>query len=323
METFAAEWIAELRDHPIDWVVPMSDERWLIGRRKEGELLVADSGLTPIWRLRLPSAWPGRHAVAKDLSRVALSLQREVLLLTGSGDEVARFAHPPWGRGASETGCCVFASDQRYLWATAPTREESDELWLADVDEGVVLDRRPLDAWAAGCDPVPHPDGQTIGLAIGEGQDGSLIRWARADRGQIELRMTPSIDRVLVDVHPSGEEYLSTPHGNTEADDLVRHRFEDDSPIDGLSAWETFPFGDEWDFDAGYLSDELILASATPSERHVLVQREPMALLGMIEYPKGSTPGSLVSPRAGTWLTVNDDALIRWVMPRPEIARHR
>lgn len=315
METFTAEWLAEFKAPRIDWVSPVEGKRWLIGRPEDRELLVVDAELEPTWHMRLPSAWTGRHAVTRSLSRVALSLRDEVLLLTGEGDEVARLAHPAWGRGASESGCCAFSPDQRYLWATTPTEGGSDELWLVDADEGRLLDRRPLDAWSAGCEPVEHPDKRTIGLSIGEGQEGSLIRWARPERGRIELRIPPSIDRVLVDVHPTGAEYLSTPHGNTEADELMRHRFVDDGALGGLSAWDTFPFGGEWDFSAGYLTDDLILAGVVPSERHLLVRREPMALLGTIEYPGDSTPGGIASPRAGTWLTINDEALVRWAIP--------
>jgi hypothetical protein len=323
METFNAERLARLKAPRIDWVSSVEGDRWLIGRPEERELLVVDAELEPTWHMRLPSAWGGRHAVTESLSRVALSLRDEVLLLTGAGDEVARLAHPAWGRGASESGCCRFSHDQQYLWATAPTQGGSDELWLVDANEGQLLDRRPLDAWCAGCDSVEHPDKRTIGLSIGEGQEGSFIRWAHPERGRIELRISQTIDRVLVDVHPTGTEYLSTPHGNTEADELMRHRFVDDGPLGSLSAWDAFPFGGEWDLSAGYLTHDLILAGVAPSERHLLVQREPMALLGAIGYPGSSTPGEIVSPRAGTWLTLNDESLVRWVIPAVVGSGHR
>jgi hypothetical protein len=320
MERFTAERVAELRDPLIDGVAPMSDERWLVSRPKGRELLVVDSQLQPIWRLGLPSRWRGRHAVTEDLSRVALSLQREVLVLSGDGDEVCRLAHPDWADLGGRSGCCAFAPDQPYLWATVPSEEGFDELWLVDVDQQVVVDRRALESTAVGCDPVYHPDGQTIGLDIGEGQDGSLIRWARADRGRIQLRLVQSFDRTLVDVHPSGAEYLSTPHDNTQADDLVRHRFVDDTAIEGLSAWDVFPFGDEWAAYAGYLTDELIVAGTEPSERHVLVRRAPLGLLATIAYPAGSsTPGWIVAARAGSWLTHNDDGVASWVMPQLDV----
>jgi hypothetical protein len=177
-----------------------------------------------------------------------------------------------------------------------------------------VVDRRPLASAAEGCASLYHPDGRTIGLDIGEGQDGSLIRWARVERGRIQLRLVPSIDRSLVDIHPSGGEYLSTPHDNFPADELRRHRFADDTPLEGLSAWEVFAFGDEWAAYAGYLTEELIVAGMEPSERHVLVRRAPLGLLGTIEYHGDSTPGWILAARAGTWLTVNDDGVVRWTM---------
>ncbi len=318
METLTAVRVAELRDPLIDWVAPLSNERWLVGRPKGRELLVVDSQLQPIWRLGLPSSWRGRHAVTNDLSRVALSLQHEVLVLRGDGEEICRLAHPDWDDFGARSGCCAFAPDQPFLWATVPTEEGFDELWLVDVDQRLVLDRRPLESAAVGCGPLYHPDGRTIGLDIGEGQDGSLIRWARADRGRIQLRLVQSFDRTLVDVHPTGVEYLSTPHDNTPADELVRHRFVDDTPLEGLSAWDVFPFGDEWAAFAGYLTEELIVAGKEPSEEHVLVRRAPLGLLGTISYPAGTTPGWIRAARGGSWLTLNDDGVVCWTMPQLE-----
>jgi hypothetical protein len=330
MERFTAERVAELRDPLINQVAPLSDERWLVGqrrhpldRRKGQNLLVVDAHLQPIWRLRLPSSWRGRHAVTQDLSRVALSLQHEVLVLSGDGDELCRLAHPDRDSLGPRSGCCAFAPDQPYLWATVPTEEGFDELWLVDVDRQVVVDHRPLDSTAEGCAPLYHPDGRTIGLDIGEGQDGALIRWARVERGRIRLRLVPGFDRILVDIHPSGGEYLSAPHDCFPADELMRHRFVDDTPIEGLSAWEVFPFGDHWAMYAGYLTEELIVAGMQPSERHVLVRRAPLGLLGTIAYPAGSPPGWIVAAGAGRWLTHNDDGLVCWTLPQLEVGgRH-
>jgi hypothetical protein len=115
-------------------------------------LLVVDRRLEPIWRLGLPSRWRGRPAVTEDLSRVALSLQHEVLVLSGAGEEVCRLAHPDWDALGGRIGCCAFAPDRPYLWATVPDEKGFDELWLVDVDQQVVVDRRPLDSTAVGCD---------------------------------------------------------------------------------------------------------------------------------------------------------------------------
>src|SRR5207249_3840916 len=143
-----------------------------------------------------------------------------------------------------ESGCCAFASDGRYLWATVPTWsaerpcEANDEVWLIDLQSRSLLDRRTLDAAAAGCHPILHPDGETVGLSIGEGQDGARTRWVRPapdQHGRIDLRFAPRYDRILTAIHPSGREYLTTPH-SSGVDELVRHRFIDDQPIARLPA---------------------------------------------------------------------------------------
>ena len=220
------------------------------------------------------------------------------------------------------SGCCVFSADSRYLWATVPPRPEKffatgDELWLIDRRVMWVIDYRRLETAAAGCEPVLHPDGQTIGLSIGEGQDGSPIRWVRAHRDRIEPRFGPEWDRVLTAVHPDGDEYLTTPHPSG-ADTLVRHHFADDRPIQQLAAADVLGAYQGWDLSAGYLTDSLILASSfetgRDSERHVLVQRAPMRLLGEVAYPGGAPPGWIAGAQQGTWLTVGDHGIDRWIL---------
>jgi hypothetical protein len=309
-----------------DLVLPMTGRRWLVQCEEAGDLLVVDDRLQPIWRLQVPAAagQGGIHAVAEDLSLVALSLQEQVLLLDGTGQQVARLSRPT---GPPDQGCCVFAGDGWHLWATVaseiPERpwESSDELWLIDLAARSVADRRRLDTGAAICLPVHHPDGQTIGLFLGEAEDGgSGLYWARADRGRISLRHGLGRDRILVDVHPGGDEYLTTPDIDAgAANELVRHRFVDNQPIDALALPSTDAAGEEvwWDYDAGYLTDELILAGTTGADRdvHVLVQRQPLRLLDSIAYPGGNPPGWLRCSQDGGWLTVGSERIQRWLLP--------
>jgi hypothetical protein len=79
---------------------------------------VVDDRLQPIWRLQVPAAagQGGIHAVAEDLSLVALSLPDQVLLVDGAGQPVARLSRPT---GPPDQDCCVFAGDGGHLWATA------------------------------------------------------------------------------------------------------------------------------------------------------------------------------------------------------------
>lgn len=264
MDGFVAANLATLPLDHVGRVLPMADGRWLVHRSEAGELLVVDAELAPVWRLPLPARTHAHatHAVTEDCSLAALSMLDHVRVVDGGGQEVARFPHPHWPFGSS--GCCAFSPDPRYLWATVPPRPEKvfrtgDELWLIDRRVWWMIDWVHLRTAAAGCEPVQHPDGQTVGLSVGEGQDGSLMRWARAHRGQIELRFGPD-DRVLVAVHPDGDEYLATPHpGSTHQ--LTRHRFVDDRPIERLAAADALGADQAWDLSAGYLTDTLILGS--------------------------------------------------------------
>jgi hypothetical protein len=324
VDGFAAVNVATLPLGQVGRVLPMAAGRWLVQRSKAGELLVVDAQLEPVWRLQLPDHAHGTHAVTDDYSLVALSMLDHALVVDGRGQEVARFPHSPWQTGMS--GCCVFSADPRYLWVTVPPRPEKffatgDELWLIDRRVMWVVDWRLLETAAAGCEPVHHPDAQTIGLSIGEGQDGAPIRWVRAHRDRIELRFgPPDDDRVLAAIHPDGGEYLTTPHSEG-ADTLVRHRFADDQVIEELAAADVLGSDEGWDLHAGYLTDSLILASIfetdQDSERHVLVQRAPMRLLGEVVYPGDEPPGWIAGPQQGTWLTVSDHGVHRWILASP------
>jgi hypothetical protein len=302
-EVVVAQPAGELRlGQRISGVLPLTGRRWLVQCDEAGELLVVDHQLQPLWRLQVPAAagWDGIHAVAGDLSLAALSLEEHVLLLDGAGRQLALLPHQP--TGPYDQGCCVFADDGRHLWATVtwvdvihevPPRlgEGGDELWLIDLATRSVVDRRRLDTGAAVCLPVRHPDGQTIGLCLIEAEEGgSDLFWARVDGGRISLRHSPDRHHIQVAVHPGGGEYLTTPNIDAgAANELRRHRFVDDQPIEALPLPASVALGQEvwWDDYAGYLTDELILAGTTGPERHVLVQRQPLRLLASVAYPAG------------------------------------
>jgi hypothetical protein len=334
MDRVTAVPAGELRlDQRVIAVLPLPGQRWLVQCLDAGELLVVDAQLEPLWRLSVPAGWHGTHAVADDLSLVALSLRDHVLVLDHSGHRVARFGHHPWGNSDSELGCCVFAPDGRHLWATVPTWSPeqpfmaNDQLWLIDLTAWAVRDRRKLNVAAAGSMALHHPDGHTVGLEIGEGQDGARICWARPAHGKIVLRTAPSHDRILVDIHQGGGEYLTTPHSQG-LDELCRHRFADDQPIDrlpppanvrpsghwGRQAGYLIDPGGHWGH-AGYLTDELVLAHITGSSRHVLIQREPLRVLATIAYPDGDTPRWSCVTGQGAWLTIGPEGIQRWLLP--------
>lgn len=318
MQTFPAVQVAALDLDETDRGWPLSGERWAVHHPGRREVVVLDRQLEPTWRAGLPSAWGDVCAVAEDLSLVACSRGLQVRLFDATGGQVARL-HLPSRETPRWDANCVFARGTRHLWAHAFI-DGRDELWLIDLAALEVVDHRRLDTWAVGLTPFHHPDGQTIGLDLPEGQDGCAIRWVRPAGGRIQLRCAPGFDRVLADLHPSGQEYLTTPHPMGD-DELVRHRFDDDHGIDRLPAAVALPVTDEWGATpdgwhdcAGYLTDELILAGVQSDfdEWHALVRRSPMSVLGRVAYDPPWWPGWFEPPQAGTWVTTLGRRMQRW-----------
>jgi hypothetical protein len=143
--------VAELRLDLVDRVRPLPEQRWLVQRAALNELVVLDHQLTPIWRLGLPAGRLGFVAVADDLSLVAVSRGGQVVLLDGTGRQLASVA----GAGP-QSSVGVFTADGAYLWAVSPGRGSEDpvtasqELWLIEVARCSIVDRRALGcSWMA------------------------------------------------------------------------------------------------------------------------------------------------------------------------------
>jgi hypothetical protein len=319
MDVVEAVLVAELQLDLVDRVQPLAERRWLVQRAALNELVVLDHQLTPIWRLGLPAGRLGVVAVAEDLSLVAVSRDGQVVLLDGTGRQLASI------RGAhSQSSAGVFTADGAYLWAVSPGRGSeapvtaSQELWLIEVATCSVVDRRRIGMFVDDRQPIRHPDGHTVGLSLWVDRRPA-IGWATCERGRIGLRLSPWRDRVLAGVHPAGSEYLTVSREQSlvpgRDDELLRHRRRDDRPVDALSASAATHPGDAWDARAGYLSDELVLASTLDTGWHLLVGTAPMGLLAEVAYPS-PIAGSLPLPSGqGRWLTVGGGRVRGWAFP--------
>jgi hypothetical protein len=265
-----------------------------------------------------PFKWGNVCAVNQDRSLLAWSLGRGVRLFDPTGSQVARFQLESPGLVDGNANC-VFARDGRHLWAHAAI-DHHDELWLVDLATLQVVDHRRLDTPAGSVQVFDHPDRQTLGFHLWDGQGNSATFWVRPAGGRIQLRRAPDTDRVLVDLHPSGREYLTTSGDGVE---LWRHRFDDDHVVDQLPAAAALPtpdlFGEQdlWYYCAGYLTDEVILASVQNQNDgslwHALVRRSPMSLLGRVDYGLGMlAPGEFERPSGGSWTTSGDAGRQRW-----------
>ena len=70
-----------------------------------------------------------------------------------------------------------------------------------------------------------------------------------------------------------------------------------------LSPAEVLEEEDWFDFDAGYVSDDLILVGSVEQHIHLLVAADTLATFGRIEYPSGHTRECITASGRGTWLT--------------------
>ena len=119
--------------------------------------------------------------------------------------------------------------------------------------------------------------------------------------GRIDLRRAPGSDRVLVDRHASGREYLIAGDGVKE---LRRHRVDsnqviDRLPVAALAAPGPVAKQDRWSLCAGHLTDEVLLASVQSDDCcwRMLVRRRPMRLLGWVDYDLNvGAPGGFERP---------------------------
>jgi hypothetical protein len=319
MYAVGAVLVAELRLDLVDRVWPLPGQRWLVQHAAPNELVVLDHQLTPTWRLGLPAGRLGVVAVADDLSLVAVSRDGQVVLVDGTGRQLASV---PGARHQSSVG--VFTADGAHLWAVSPGRGSeapvaaSQELRLIDVPTCSIVDRRRIGMFVDDRQPIRCPDGHTIGLSLWV-ERRPAVGWAVAGRGRIDLRLSPWRDRVLAGVHPAGSEYLTVPREQSlvpgRDDELVRHRRRDDRPVGALAVSAATHPDDAWDARSGYLSNELVLASTLDTGRHLLVGTAPMGLLCEVTYPR-PTAGSLPLPSGqGTWLTVGGGRVHGWVLP--------
>jgi hypothetical protein len=321
MDVVKAVLVAELRLGLVSRVWPLSDHRWLVDRGGLSELLVLDDQLTPIRRLGLPAGRLDVLAVAEDLSLVTVSRDGQVMLLDGTGRQLASFP------GAdSKPGGGAFTAAGGLLWVLPGRASESpvtanQELWLIDVATPSIVDRRRVGVAVEGCQPVRHPDGHTVGLSLWI--DGhAAVGWAVAERGRIDLRFCPWRDRVLADVHPAGLEYLTVPWrwpdqplaGGGE-DELLRLRLNDARPVAGLAVSAVAEPEDLWDRQASYLTSDLILASTIDTGWHLLIGTAPMRLLAEVAYPSPIAGSAAFPSGQGTWLTFGDGRVQRWVLP--------
>jgi len=256
-------------------------------------------------------------AVAPDLSFAVFSGETAIRAVGRDGRTLWEHEHDCWGCGDLESGSVIVSADGARVWASAPSPHaetdpmlpyEGDDWLVFDAAGGDVVGITRLDCAAAGSFHLLHPDGVHVGLSVGEGQDGSPSYWGRLDGDLIEYRLIggEDRDRVLTAVSPSGRTYLTIAH---EQYDLRVHSFGDDAVV---GSYEVDDEGDEGlSYEAGFVTEDRVLAGEDEGDRHWLIEAPSGRLLGEVRYP-GPVTGTARPLGDGTWLTADGDAVTRW-----------
>lgn len=238
----------------------------------------------------------------------------------------------------ANSGSVGFSADGKTVWAhvsgplehAVPDGGRGEEWLVINAADGTLLARAQTGTAAAGSVHVPHPDPGQMGLTIGEGQDGSPLRWGRWDGHALVVDDFGDEDRVLLAVSPSGDRLLTVTH---DQDTLAVHRVTDGSVVAqlGADAVPQHPAIEEdaeddeaqafFDYEGGFLDETTLIVGTVESDeefgtgRHWLVDTARMQLIDQLTYP--FEVSGLPKPLGdGTWYTVSnvDNALHVWTL---------
>jgi hypothetical protein len=265
-----------------------------------------DDDLEPVLQTSLTNVLPSqsnayeRVRVLPDLRVVVLGLDY-VACADANGSQLWRWHHPSWPKFVGGDALVVGES----IVVVTPTRPAPSgygqvpaaRLTALDPSNGSKIRQLQLNAEEdspEGFHAIARPDLRGGGIDAGYGQDGSEIwRVAITGQGGIEVTKMDTIDRVLSDISPSGDELLTTP---LDSEHLAIFRWTDLAEIAVLRRADVFDVdadegitSDSFDFDAWYLGADHILARTRQGrllgiERNTMTARYQLAVDGFDVY---------------------------------------
>ncbi|MGW1714583.1 hypothetical protein [Streptomyces sp. NPDC002156] len=333
----------------------------LLVQRGDTELVVQEIGPSAAaWatapEVSFPAPWPRRFGTATVSPAGDLAVFAGVHALRAvdrSGSVRWELRHRCWAGCAGHStfeeyaedrdhryagsGSAGFSADGKLVWAhicgqlmqDRLDNSETAEEWLViDAADGSVLARAETDTAAAGSFHYVSPNPGQMGLSIGEGQDGSPLRWGRWDGGTLTVDRFNDEDRILMAVSPSGDRLLTVTH---DQDTLAVHRVDDGSVEAELDADtvprhpESEPEDDEagafFDYYGGFVDEGTAVVGTVESDeefgrgRHWLVDTAPMRIADELIYPY-PVSGPPTALGDGTWYTqsATENALHVWAL---------
>ncbi|MFJ4714324.1 hypothetical protein [Streptomyces sp. NPDC088785] len=271
----------------------------------------------------------------QDLERVVYTTLNGVVCLTRAGDLMwaSDFAPHSDLRHGHQPGCAL-SLDGRTVWVYRPDamagRGGGDQWVVYDADSGVVVARRELGTVGHGAFHHLHPVDGSVYIDIGEGQDGSVIlRGTGGADSRPEFVTYPWQDRCLIDLAPSGQQFMTVDHGQA---DVAFHDHPDGGVLFTLPV-ASFGYDPEDSFvewGGGYLTEDtaIVILGGESQEgeewfRCHLVDVRTGTLSGEFAV-EVSDPYELVPLGDGSWLTGGPDGdPVRWSRaPQPSVPPH-
>ncbi|MFE4833020.1 hypothetical protein [Streptomyces sp. NPDC056672] len=330
----------------------------LLVQQGDTELIVQKlTPRAPVSPVRFPAPWPrqfGSCALSPAADLAVFAGPHALRAVDRSGNVCWELRHRCWAGCAGHTnfteyaddrdhrytgsGSTGFSADGKIVWAhvrgplagEAREHDRGEEWLVIDAGDGTVLARTQTRTAAAGSVHVPHPDPGQMGLTIGEGQDGSQLRWGRWDGHTLTVDSFDDEDRILLAVSPSGDRLLTVTH---DQDTLAIHRVADGSVVaeTGADAVPRHPAIEEeteddeaqafFDYGGGFLDEDTLVVGTVESDeefgmgRHWLIDTTGMRPINQLAYPFEVT-GLPKALGDGTWYTTSglDNALHVWAL---------
>lgn len=207
------------------------------------------------------------HAVAPNLNQLVYATSHSVVCISRNSETLWQYDLEPRSTQRHLRDCsCVFSQDGTWVWVYRPDAMADrgpDILVVLRADTGQEVARTILGSVGEGAQLVLHPDGRHVLLDVGEGQDGVKMYRAAFTGESIDLHSYGWEDRVLIDMAPDGQSFMTVDHGRY---DVAFHAFLSGEVVMRIpiEAFGHEYFGEDeagMDWNGGFLNPDIAVAT--------------------------------------------------------------
>ncbi|MFC2146721.1 hypothetical protein ACFLRT_05100 [Acidobacteriota bacterium] len=143
-------------------------------------------------------------------THIVFATEDEICLYHTYGKVRGSRKHTRWG--LDSFGHCQFSPDGRYLWAVCPGGDPGNPIvCILDTNNLGIIAESPLEIGEECHFGFHfHPDGKTVFLEAGAGQDGIWTYCCTFAKGCLSVKHLPDLDwQPVYAIHPTGKEILT------------------------------------------------------------------------------------------------------------------